>query len=227
MANVGCRIRKEFERPDRKLVEAFKDIPVANIDDCMNRIGAVDSQLKPMNKARLLGTAFTVKAPAGDNLMFHKALDMAKPGDVLVIATFGSQSRSLCSEIMTRYAMSRGLAGFVVDGCIRDSAEIGEIPDFPVYAKGVTPNGPYKNGPGEINFPVSCGNQVICPGDILVGDGDGLLVIKPEEAAGLAERAKKVSQDETKQFASIAAGTGLNRDWVDAKLESIGVEYVD
>ena len=115
MANVGCRIRKEFERPDRKLVEAFKDIPVANIDDCMNRTAAVDSQLKPMNKARLLGTAFTVKAPAGDNLMFHKALDMAKPGDVLVIATFGSQSRSLCGEIMTRYAMSKGLAGFVVD----------------------------------------------------------------------------------------------------------------
>ena len=138
MANVGCRIRKEFERPDRKLVEAFKDIPVANIDDCMNRTAAVDSQLKPMNKARLLGTAFTVKAPAGDNLMFHKALDMAKPGDVLVIATFGSQSRSLCGEIMTRYAMSKGLAGFVVDGCIRDSVEIGQITDFPVYAKGVT-----------------------------------------------------------------------------------------
>ena len=227
MANVGCRIRKEFERPDRKLIEAFKDIPVANIDDCMNRTAAVDSQPKPMNKARLLGTAFTVKAPAGDNLMFHKALDMAKPGDVLVIATFGSQSRSLCGEIMTRYAMSKGLAGFVVDGCIRDSVEIGQITDFPVYAKGVTPNGPYKNGPGEINFPVSCGNQVICPGDILVGDGDGLLVIKPEEAAELAERAKKVSRDETKQFAGIAAGTGLNRDWVDAKLESIGVEYVD
>lgn len=227
MANVGCRIRKTFDRPAKELVEAFRDIPVANIDDCMNRIGAVDSGLKPMNKARLLGTAFTVKAPAGDNLMFHKALDMAKPGDVLVIAAFGSQSRSLCGEIMTRYAMSKGLAGFVVDGCIRDSVEIGQITDFPVYAKGVTPNGPYKNGPGEINFPVSCGNQVICPGDILVGDGDGLLVIKPDEAAELAQRAKKVSQDETKQFADIAAGTGLNRDWVDAKLESIGVEYVD
>lgn len=227
MANVGCRIRKTFDRPAKELVEAFRDIPVANIDDCMNRIGAVDSGLKPMNKARLLGTAFTVKAPAGDNLMFHKALDMAKPRDVLVIAAFGSQSRSLCGEIMTRYAMSKGLAGFVVDGCIRDSVEIGQITDFPVYAKGVTPNGPYKNGPGEINFPVSCGNQVICPGDILVGDGDGLLVIKPDEAAELAQRAKKVSQDETKQFADIAAGTGLNRDWVDAKLESIGVEYVD
>lgn len=227
MANVGCRIRKNFERPAKELVEMFRDVPVANIDDCMNRIAAVDSKLKPMNKARLLGTAFTVKAPAGDNLMFHKALDMAQPGDVLVIATFGSQSRSLCGEIMTRYAMSKGLAGIVVDGCIRDSVEIGEITDFPVYAKGVTPNGPYKNGPGEINFPVSCGNQVICPGDILVGDGDGLLVIKPEEAEELAEKAKKISESEKDQFASIAAGTGLNRAWIDEKLESLGVEYVD
>lgn len=227
MANVGCRIRKNFERPAKELVEMFRDVPVANIDDCMNRIAAVDSKLKPMNKARLLGTAFTVKAPAGDNLMFHKALDMAQPGDVLVIATFGSQSRSLCGEIMTRYAMSKGLAGIVVDGCIRDSVEIGEITDFPVYAKGVTPNGPYKNGPGEINFPVSCGNQVICPGDILVGDGDGLLVIKPEEAKELAEKAKKISESEKDQFASIAAGTGLNRAWIDEKLESLGVEYVD
>lgn len=227
MANVGCRIKKSFERPSKELVEAFRDIPVANIDDCMNRIAAVDSKLKPLNKARLLGTAFTVKAPAGDNLMFHKALDMAQPGDVLVISTFGSQSRSLCGEIMTRYAMSKGLAGFVVDGCVRDSVEIGEITDFPVYAKGVTPNGPYKNGPGEINFPVACGNQVICPGDILVGDGDGLIVIKPEEAAELAARAKAISESEKGQFASIAAGTGLDRSWIDAKLESLGVEYVD
>ncbi|MEY8351980.1 RraA family protein [Lachnospiraceae bacterium 54-53] len=227
MANAGCRIRKNIDRPSAELVEAFRDIPVANIDDCMNRIAAVDSGLKPMNRARLLGTAFTVKAPAGDNLMFHKALDMAQPGDVLVIAAFASQSRSLCGEIMTRYAMSKGLAGFVVDGCIRDSIEIGEITDFPVYARGVTPNGPYKNGPGEINFPVSCGNQVISPGDILVGDGDGLLVIKKEEAAELAKRAKKVSEAETGQFASIAAGNGLNRSWIDEKLTEIGVEYID
>lgn len=227
MANVGCRIKKSFERPGAELVEAFRDIPVANIDDCMNRIAAVDSKLKPMNKARLLGTAFTVKAPAGDNLMFHKALDMAQPGDVLVISTFGSQSRSLCGEIMTRYAMARGLAGFVVDGCIRDSEEIGAITDFPVYAKGVTPNGPYKNGPGEINFPVACGNQVICPGDILVGDGDGLLVIKPGEAADLAKKAKQISDSEAEQFKSIAAGTGLDRTWIDEKLKSLDTEYID
>lgn len=227
MGNVGCRINKNIKRPPVELVEEFRDIPVANIDDCMNRIAAVDSKLKPLNKGKLLGTAFTVKAPAGDNLMFHKALDMAQPGDVLVISTFGSQSRSLCGEIMTRYAIAKGLAGFVVDGCVRDSVEISEISDFPVYAKGVTPNGPYKNGPGEINFPVACGNQVICPGDILVGDGDGLLVIKPEEAAELAASARKISESEKEQFASIASGKGLDRTWIDEKLESLGVEYVD
>jgi regulator of RNase E activity RraA len=193
----------------------------------MNRTAAVDQSLKPMNKTWLLGPAFTVKAPAGDNLMFHKALDMAQPGDVLVIAVSGSMSRSLCGEIMTRYAMMRGLGGFVVDGCIRDCEAIAGIEGFPVYARGVTPNGPYKNGPGEIGFPVSCAGQVICPGDILVGDGDGLLVIKPEEAAELAKRAQAVSADEAKQMADIAAGKGLARAWVDQKLEAIGVEYVD
>jgi regulator of RNase E activity RraA len=224
---TGCRIKKNFQRPKKELVEAFRDIPVANIDDCMGRLAAVDALIRPMNKARLLGTAFTVKAPAGDNLMFHKALDMAKPGDVLVIAAGGSLSRSLCGEIMTRYAISKGLAGFLIDGCIRDASEIAKIDDFPVYAKGVTPNGPYKNGPGEIGFPVSFGGQVICPGDILVGDGDSVLVIKPEEAEELVKKAKKVTEGERVQFADIASGKGLNRVWVDEFLEKIGVEYID
>ena len=97
---VGCRIKKNIVRPDRSLVEAFRGIPVANIDDCMNRLSAVQAELCPMNSSPLLGTAFTVKCPAGDNLMFHKALDLAQPGDVLVIAAGGSMSRALCGEIM-------------------------------------------------------------------------------------------------------------------------------
>lgn len=225
--SVGCRIKKNWERPAQELVEAFKDVPVANIDDCMGRLACIDASIRPMNKGKLLGTAFTVKAPAGDNLMFHKALDMAQPGDVLVIAAGGSMSRSLCGEIMTRYALKKGLKGFMLDGCIRDADEIAEIHEFPVYAKGITPNGPYKNGPGEIGFPVSFAGQVICPGDILVGDGDSVVVIKPEEAAELAEKAKKVTASETVQFADIASGKGLNRAWVDEYLEKIGVEYVD
>lgn len=159
---VGCRIKKNIVRPDRSLVEAFRGIPVANIDDCMNRLSAVQAELCPMNSSPLLGTAFTVKCPAGDNLMFHKALDLAQPGDVLVIAAGGSMSRALCGEIMATYARSRGIAGFIIDGCVRDRDELAQFTDFPVYAKGVIPNGPYKNGPGEINFPVSVGGQVIC-----------------------------------------------------------------
>ena len=130
--SVGCRIRRDFPRPDRALVEAFRGLPVANLDDCMGRIAAVDAGLKNVNKTPLLGVAFTVRCPAGDNLMFHKALDLAQPGDILVIASGGSLSRSLCGEIMSTYARSRGIAGFVVDGCIRDYDELSALTDFPV-----------------------------------------------------------------------------------------------
>jgi RraA family protein len=179
MANVGCKIIKNFERPDRKLVELFKGMPVANIDDCMNRTAAVRSDIVPMNKAPLLGTAFTVKVPEGDNLMFHAAMDMAQPGDVIVIDAGGDVNRAIFGELMITYCHKRGLAGVIVDGVIRDSDEIAEM-DFPVYAKGAIPNGPYKNGPGEINTVISFGGKVICPGDIIVGDGDGLLVAAPD-----------------------------------------------
>ena len=224
---VGCRIKKNIVRPDRSLVEAFRGIPVANIDDCMNRLSAVQAELCPMNSSPLLGTAFTVKCPAGDNLMFHKALDLAQPGDVLVIAAGGSMSRALCGEIMATYARSRGIAGFIIDGCVRDRDELAQFTDFPVYAKGVIPNGPYKNGPGEINFPVSVGGQVICPGDILVGDGDSILVIKPEDAEELAKAAAAVKVKEEGQLAGIHAGKGFPRPFVHLIREQIGVAFVD
>lgn len=224
---IGCRIKTHIDRPDRSLVEAFRGIPVANIDDCMNRMASVDAGLNPMNSTPLLGTAFTVRCPAGDNLMFHKALDLAQPGDVLVIAAGGSMSRALCGEIMVTYARSRGIAGFIIDGCVRDRDELAAFADFPVYARGVIPNGPYKNGPGEINFPVAVGGQVICPGDILVGDGDSVLVIKPHEAEALAKAAAAVHKKEEGQIADILAGKGFPRPFVDETLEKLGVEYVD
>lgn len=225
MANIGCRIYETINRPPKELVDAFEGIPVANIDDCMGRIACCGSSLVPMNSSPLLGVAFTVRCPEGDNLMFHKALELAKPGDVLVIAAGGSMHRSLCGEIMSRTARAAGIKGFVIDGCVRDKTEIAQFTDFPVYARGVTPNGPYKNGPGEINVPVSVCGQVINPGDILIGDGDGLLVVKPEEAAELAEKARKISIMEEGQKADIASGKGLSKPWLDKKLAEIGVEY--
>ena len=222
MANIGFRIRREIDRPSRELIEGFKGLPTSNIADCMNRLSCLSSVIRPYSKAPLMGSALTVRCTGGDNLLFHKALDMAIPGDVLVIADGGTEQRSCCGEIMVRYAIWRGLAGFVVDGCIRDTDAIAEL-DFPVYARGVTPNGPYKNGPGEINFPVSCGGVVIHPGDILIGDCDGIAVIRPEEAKTLAGEVRKLTEKEGNILANIAS---LERSWVDKALADKGCEFV-
>lgn len=226
MANIGCRIYTKINRPEKELVALFKDMPVANIADNMGRIACADKGLAPFNKARLLGPAFTVKVPQGDNLMFHKALDMAEPGDILVIAGFGCEDRALCGEIMIKYAMSKGIAGFVVDGGVRDAEYISEEDKFPVYARSVQPNGPYKNGPGEINVPVSVGGIIIFPGDILVGDADGLVVIRPQEAQELAAKTQRTMEIERKAFSDIAAGV-YDRKWVDNSLSNIKCEIID
>ena len=224
---VGCRIKKDFERPAIELVEAFRGLPVANIDDTMGRIAAVDHSIFPLNpEVRLLGTAFTVNAPAGDNLLFHASLDMAKPGDVIVLANKGSLSRSLCGEIMSNYAKSRGLAGIIIDGCVRDSYALSKL-DFPVYAKGVTPNGPYKNGPGEMHYPVAFGGSVITPGDIIVGDADGILVIDPKYAEEIAQKAWAVNKSEVGQLSGILSGKGWPRPWVEDKLKEVGFSFED
>ena len=225
MANLGFRVFENFNRPDRNLVEAFREIPVANIDDNMGRIACVDSEIKPFNNAKLIGTAFTVKVPFGDNLMFHKALDMAKEGDILIIAGGGFLERALCGEIMINYAIMKKLSGFVIDGAIRD-VELTKKVDFPVFARGVNPNGPYKNGPGEINVPVAVGGQVVFPGDIVVGDDDGLVFIRPEDAPELLEKVKAYHKNEEVILESIASGVGLDRAWVEKALEEKGCEFI-
>lgn len=223
--NIGCRIVKDFIRPDRNLIEKFRGLPVANIDDCMNRMAAVSHEIRPMNRAKLLGPAFTVKVPAGDNLMFHKAMDMAREGDVIVIDAEGAADRAIFGELMIQYCMSRKLGGVIVDGCIRDSDTL-ETLDFPVYAKGITPNGPYKNGPGEINTVISFGGQVVRPGDIIVGDADGILIIHPEEAEPLLEKALQVMEKEEGIVETMERDGTYLRPWVDEKLDEIGCEYM-
>ncbi len=223
MRNIGCTIISDFVRPDRALVERFRDIPVANIDDCMNRTAGVDADIKPLNKAHLLGPAFTVKVAQGDNLMFHKAMDMAKPGDVIVIDAGGFTGRSIFGALMISYCKVRGLAGVIIDGAVRDYEELSQL-DFPVYAKAVTPNGPYKNGPGEINTVISFGGKVVRPGDIIVGDQDGIVVIKPEDAEFIAEKAAGVVEMEAEILRKIQEEHSYIRPWVDEKIEKLNCE---
>lgn len=223
MANLGFRVFTEIKRPSKELIEQFRDLPVANIDDNMGRIACVDTAIKPFNKEKLLGCAFTVNAPQGDNLMFHKALDLAQEGDVIVVAGMGNTERSLCGEIMMNYAKMKKLGGFLIDGVIRDVDSTRNL-DFPVYAKGVNPNGPYKNGPGEINVPVSVGGQVIFPGDIIIGDEDGVIIVRPEDAPELIEKVKAFNKNEEVILANLDKSIGMDRTWIDKLLNEKGCE---
>lgn len=222
--NIGCRIVQDFDRPDIELIKLFENIPVANIDDCMNRTGAISQKIRPLNTNLLLGTAFTVKVPEGDNLMFHKAMDMANPGDIIMIDAGGHTERAILGELMVSYCESKGIGGIVVNGSIR-GADALKDKAFPIYTKGITPNGPFKNGPGEINTPISIGGKVVSPGDIVVGDQDGLVIIQPENAEKIAKLAKGVTKKEHLLMKKIKEDGIYERPWVNKVLSEIGCEY--
>lgn len=225
MSNIGYRIYNTIHRPPRELVEGFAEIPVANIADNMNRLACIDARIRPMNNAPLLGTAFTIKTRPGNNLLLHKALDMAKPGDVIVVAAQGGLENAITGELMISWAKERGIAGLIIDGAIRDAAAVRKM-DIPVYAAGVTPNGPYKDPCGEINAPVSCGGIVINPGDILVGDADSVVVIDPKDAEELLAKSREVLAKETVFLEEIHKGK-WDRTWVDKMLRDTGCEFID
>lgn len=224
---TGSVINLKFERADEKLIELFRDLPVANIDDALGRMSAVCQDIRPINDAKLLGPAFTVRVAQGDNLYFHKALDAAKPGDVIVIDSLGTKDRAIFGELMAGYCRQRGINGIITDGPIRDYEDLASYDDMAVYASGVVPNGPYKNGPGEIGTTISFGGQVVRPGDIIVGDKDGIVVIKPEEAEELYEKVKKINETETKIIETMKNEGTYDRPWVDEKLKSLGAEVIE
>ena len=226
--SYGCRIYKDFKRPDPALVELFRDMPVANIDDNMQRIAAVDSAIKPIGyKGQMVGVAFTVRVPQGDNLMFHAAMDLAKPGDIIVIDAGGFDNRAIFGELMCTYLKTRGILGIICDGAVRDYGGLAAMENFRVYARAVTPNGPYKNGPGEINVPVVIGGKIVYPGDIVVADDDGVLFIRPDEAEAIAAATRGVEAKEADIMKHILEDGTYIRPWVDKKLAEIGCEYFD
>ena len=158
---LGRRIIRNVDRPPMELLNSFHGISSSQAGDAMNRLYSMDGSIRAMLPAsRLLGTAFTVNAPAGDNLLFRMALDLASEGDVIVVNGEGCVSRSICGEMLFRYAASKGIAGLVICGSIRDSESLENI-GLPVFASGITAKGALRNGPGEINVPVACGGVVV------------------------------------------------------------------
>lgn len=225
MPNPGFRIFTKINRPSAALVAGFKDLPVANIGDCMNRASMLDARIRKISKGNLLGPAFTVKSRAGDNLLLHKALDMAEAGDVIVFDAHGDTTNAITGELMMQTAAEKKLGGIIIDGAIRDLATLREM-DLPIFAAGVTPAGPYKEGPGEINVPISLGSVVIMPGDILVGDDDGIVVVRPGDAADVLEKTRKKQAAEVAKMQSIRAGT-LDTSWIDKELAAKGCEIIE
>ncbi|WP_207472010.1 RraA family protein [Paracoccus fontiphilus] len=218
---IGFRILNRQRAVPADLVARFAALPVANVSDSMSRMTAGGPRLTRMHRDGVLaGVALTVKSRPGDNLMLHKAIDMAVPGDVIVVDAGGDLTNSLMGELMLAHAIRRGVAGFVLNGAIRDADQFVAM-NLPVFAAGVTHRGPYKDGPGEINVPIAIDGMVVHPGDLVLGDGDGVLAVPFEAAEEVYARTAAKQDAEARQMAAIEAGTN-DRSWVDAALKRLG-----
>jgi len=187
--------------PTAELVERFANIPTANIGDSMDRLGAMIGIDTVWPGARMAGTAYTVWTRAGDNVKIHEAISQAADGDVIVINGEGDTTRALLGEMMGNKAKKRGIRGFVVDGMVRDAGGLQEL-GFPTFARGVTPAGPYKFGPGRLEETIACGGVAVAPGDIIIGDDDGVVVIPRGRAEEILLKAEgKYQEEESKRAA--------------------------
>jgi regulator of RNase E activity RraA len=220
----GFRVRRWANRPSEEVVSGLARFETPNISDLMNRLYTMSPLIRNLTDPalRIIGPACTVKVYPGDNLMVHKSLDIAQPGDVIVIDAANSGNTAVLGDLVSTKARHRGIAGFVVDGMIRDLPGIRALEDFPVYARGVTPIGPLHRGPGEINYPVSAGGIVVHPGDIIVGDLNGVVVVPRKIADELLSRLEAREAAEADYTDAVARGQFSN-DWVDQILSSNGV----
>jgi len=220
--NVGFRVHGPWRRPDAAVLAAFGKASSAQVADCMSRLGAMDLGIRPVwPSPRIIGSALTVWCHAGDNLMVHKALSLAVPGDIIVLNTQGNTASSGFGELIATSAAKIGVRGVIVDGTVRD-AEAFPLLNLPVYARGLCPNGCHKDGPGEVGAIIACGGVAVRPGDILIADGDGVAVIPLDDAAEVSRLAEDQIAKETKRLAEIARGV-LVRPEIDEQLRRLKV----
>ena len=208
---IGFRILPSPPRLDASLVGAFRGLASSNVADAMGRFGFMDPGIQSRSGLPLCGLAITVNARPGDNLMVHKALQLAEPGDIVVVSTNGNTTSAVFGELMCRTAIARGLGGLVVDGAIRDAQGMTAL-GFPAFSRTVTPGSCDKDGPGEINVPVSCGGVAVHPGDIVVGDRDGIVVVPRPDAADVLELVRAVVKNEELRVAEIQSGKVFKAD---------------
>ena len=215
----GFRIYENFVRLDSIVMKRFQDYEVPDISDALNRLYALDAAItcQTDKNHRLCGPACTVHVFPGDNLMVHKALDIAQPGDIVVVDGHGSRGmNAVLGDIICTKAKHRGIAVFVVDGLVRDMPGIKDL-DFPVFARGTTPVGPLHRGPGEINSPIACGGVVVNPGDVIVADVSGIVVVPRDWAEDILRRLESHKAHQETYLAAVRRGEFSNA-WVDGML---------
>ena len=216
-------LRRDFERVPRAIVAQASAFAASILADVAGRRGALDGRITPLSHStRLAGPAFTIEVRPGDNLMIHAAMALAQPGDVLVVDGRGDRSCALMGAIMVTTCKKLGLGGVVLDGAHRDTEDLLAL-GFPVYSVGSNPNGPTKNVPGRINWPISCGGVAVNPGDLVVGDGDGVVVVDRDKVASiLTPAAHKVTQERVR-IEEITSGRNIRPSWLDGALRAAGL----
>ena len=216
-------IRRDFERVSAELVAKAREYAASILADVAGRRGTLDGRITAVSPSlKLAGPAFTVEVRPGDNLMIHAAMTMAKPGDALVVDGKADRTCALMGAIMINACKKLGLGGVVLDAAVRDIEELRGL-GFPVYSVGTNPNGPTKFVPGRINWPISCGGIAVRPGDLVLGDADGVVVIEREKAPSLLDAAAKKVAEERARIADIVAGRNLRPMWLEASLRAAGV----
>lgn len=218
----GCRIRTGLPRPDPAHIAALSGQAASLVGDAIGRRRIMDNGIRPLALSmKVCGPAFTVQVRPGDNLMVHAAVMLARKGDVVVVDAGGNCDFGIWGQIVSRAAMARGIAGVVLDGAVRDAADIA-ADGLPVWSRGINPRGGSRDGPGEIGFPVCCGGLMVEPGDIVVADGDGVCVVPAAELPAAVAGTESRQTIEDARMAAIARGE-IEPDWLAAELVARGL----
>jgi 4-hydroxy-4-methyl-2-oxoglutarate aldolase len=217
-------VRSRIERPDKGLIEGFRPLDVATVYEASGRKGYIEASIKPIARGiRICGPAFTVQCAPGDNLMLHKALQIAQPGDVLVATVGEDPEYGYWGGMMAVSALARKLGGLAIDGCIRDSAEIVRL-GFPVFSRGFSIRGTTKNVLGLINYPIIFGKITIFPGDLILGDDDGMVVVRRAECAEVLEKSRKRVEAEKEKSELLRTGmSSVELNKLQPVFESLGM----
>jgi 4-hydroxy-4-methyl-2-oxoglutarate aldolase len=225
---MSHRIVRKISRADAEVIKALGEHGVATIHEAQGRTGLMRPYMRPIySSARVTGSAVTVLCPAGDNLMIHAAVEVCEPGDVLVVATSLESTHGMFGELLATSCRARGVTGLVIDAGVRDVADITAM-NFPVWSRAISAEGTMKSAAGSVNVEIVCAGAVVRPGDVVIGDQDGVVIVKREAASEIAQLGvARISREEKSRERLRAGELGLDFYGLRGKLAELGIEYVD